>query len=282
MLFQHPASIVLATFNHPRSRALFEKTAASMGVSAEVAQSARENLASGRVFALVVSGPQASGKDTIGPAVLAALGAADHVRVGIADGLKQEASELLLMLPTRESKEDAYVATCALLDVERAHAVMMVDVLWDITRDPSHGLTGWTRTPETRRVLQYLGSEARVDNPTRYARIAIPRILQHLADGVSVYMGDGRYPHEADPCRDLGMFLVRLHVTSEVKAARLLVRDGIVADPLTLQHSGESALDTWEGVDIRVDNSFASRAEVVALVSGAFALHQARIADELH
>lgn len=34
------------------------------------------------------------------------------------------------------------------------------------------------------------------------------------------------------------MYLVRLFVDSEVKAARLLARDGVIADPSTLHHEG--------------------------------------------
>ena len=75
MFYRHPAAIVLAAFDHPRSRAEFEAVANLMGVAPGVASAARENLRSGAVQALVVSGPQASGKDTVGPAVMAALGA---------------------------------------------------------------------------------------------------------------------------------------------------------------------------------------------------------------
>jgi len=281
MKFHNPAATVLASFHHPRSRERFEAVAAEMGVAATVADRARENLRSGRVRALVVSGPQASGKDTVGPAVLAAVGAGEHVRIGIADGLKQEASDLLVALHGCDNRDDAAHTASALLEVELVHARFLVDALWDSTRDPAHGLTGWSRTPEIRKVLQYLGNEARVDDPTRYVRIAVPRIMETLADGVSVYMGDGRFPREAGPCGELGMFLVRLHVDPEVKAARLLARDGIIADPATLHHAGETALDDWDGVDLRVDNSFASRSEVVSVVVGAFAMHAARLDVEL-
>lgn len=281
MIYRHPAAIVLAAFDHPRSRAEFEAVAATMGVDADVAARARENLRTGLVQALVVSGPQASGKDTVGPAVMAALGAGEHVRIGIADGLKQEASELLLAMPSYSDRIAGARSAAALLGTSVEHAGVLVDALWDVTRERDHGFTGWSRTPEIRRTLQYLGNEAREDDPTRYVRIAVPRILEHLANGVSVYMGDGRFPREAEPCSKLGMFLVRLHVDAEVKAARLLARDGIIADPKTLHHEGEHALDTWDGVDIRVDNSHASRAEVVGVVAGAFALHRARLEHDL-
>jgi hypothetical protein len=281
MLYSHPAAIVLAAFDHQRSRAGFEEVAAAMGVDATVASAARENLRSGTVRALVVSGPQASGKDTIGPAVLAALGAGAHVRIGIADGLKQECSDLVLAMPSYSDPSSGARDAARLLGTSEEHARVLVDGLWSVTRTSGHGLTGWSRTPEIRRALQYLGNEARVDDPTRYVRLAVPRILTHLAEGSSVYMGDGRFPREAGPCSRLGMFLVRLHVDAEVKAARLLARDGIIADPQTLHHEGEHALDAWDGVDLRVDNSHASRAEVVGVVAGAFALHAARLEREL-
>lgn len=281
MLFSNPAATVLASFSHPRSRYRFEEVATKMGVDEETSTRAREHLVEGAALALVVSGPQASGKDTVGPAVLAALGAGEHVRIGIADGLKQEASDLLVLMSGFTGVTDAAAAASEVLEVDASHARVLVDALWDVTRDPAHGLTGWSRTPEIRRVLQYLGNEARVDDPTRYVRMAVPRILGALADGVSVYMGDGRFPREAGPCGELGMFLVRLHVDPEVKAARLLARDGIIADPSTLHHAGETALDDWDGVDLRVDNSFASRGEVVSVVAGAFAMHVARMQSEL-
>lgn len=281
MFYRHPAAIVLAAFDHRRSRAEFESVVADMGVDADLAARARENLRTGVVQALVVSGPQASGKDTVGPAVMAALGAGEHVRVGIADGLKQEASELLLAMPGFADRESGARSAAELLSTPLVHARVLVDGLWDVTRTRDHGITGWSRTPEVRRTLQYLGNEAREDDPTRYVRIAVPRILEHLAAGVSVYMGDGRFPREAEPCSRLGMFLVRLHVDAEVKAARLLARDGIIADPKTLHHEGEHALDSWDGVDLRVDNSHAARSEVVGVVAGAFALHRARLQHDL-
>ena len=281
MFYHHPAAIILAAFDHRRSRAEFEAVVDVMGVDPAIASRARENLRTGAVQALVVSGPQASGKDTVGPAVLAALGAGNHVRVGIADGLKQETSELLLAMSGYSERVSAALAAAKLLDTSTEHARVLIDTLWDITRERDHGLTGWSRTPEIRRTLQYLGNEARENDPTRYVRIAVPRILEHLANGVSVYMGDGRFPREAEPCSRLGMFLVRLHVDAEVKAARLLARYGIIADPKTLHHEGEHALDTWDGVDIRVDNSHASRAEVVGVVAGAFALHRTRLEHDL-
>lgn len=281
MNYTHPAAVVLSAFDHPRSRAQFEAVVERFGVERDLADQARENLRTGAVSALVVSGPQASGKDTIGPAVLAALGAADHVRVGIADGLKQEASALLLVMHEFPDRLIGARHAAALLETSVEHATVLVETLWEVTRVREHGLTGWSRTPEIRRTLQYLGAEAREDDPTRYVRLAVPRILEHLAGGVSVYMGDGRFPREAEPCSRLGMFLVRLHVDPEVKAARLLARDGIIADPRTLHHEGEHALDDWDGVDVRIDNSFASRAEVVSTVAGAFALHRARLEREL-
>lgn len=253
-----------------------------MNVDPHVAERARQRLLDGDVVALVVSGPQASGKDTIGPAVLAAAGASEHVRIGVADGLKQEMSDLLLLLSSFDDRGAAVSSAGVLLDVGAEHAKFLVDLLWEDTRSPGNGLTGWSRTGAVRRGLQYLGHEARQgSDPLRYVRMAVPRILESLASGVSVYMGDGRFPREAEPCGRLGMFLVRLHVDPEVKAARLLARDGIIADPKALHHAGEHALDDWDGVDLRVDNSHASRIEVVSLVAGALALHRARIASEL-
>ena len=277
MKYTHPAAVILAAFDHPRSRDDFDQVVASLGVDHDLAGQARENLRTAKVSALVVSGPQASGKDTIGPAVLAALGAGNHVRIGIADGLKQEASSLLLLMHSFTDPASGAREAAELLETSVEHAAVLVNTLWEVTRKTDHGLTGWHRTPEIRRALQYLGSEAREADPLRYVRIAVPRIVEHLADGTSVYMGDGRFPREAAPCAKLGMFLVRLHVDSEVKAARLLARDGIIADPTTLHHEGEHALDDWDGVDLRIDNSYASRSEVVAAVAGAFALHQARL-----
>jgi len=282
MLFRHPSSVVLGAFDHRRTRARFESTIKMMNVDSNVAEQARLRLIDGSVVALVVSGPQASGKDTVGPAVLASAGAGEHVRIGVADGLKQEMSDLLLLLSSLHDRHQAAQAVSVLLEVTVEHAGVLVDLLWDETRPSGNGLTGWSRTGSVRRALQYLGHEARQgSDPLRYVRMAVPRIVESLASGVSVYMGDGRFPREAEPCRELGMFLVRLHVEPEVKAARLLARDGIIADPKALHHAGEHALDDWDGVDLRVDNSHATRSDVVSVVSGALALHRARLATDL-
>lgn len=133
MKFTNPAATVLASYHHARSRERFEAVAADMGVDGSMARMARENLVSGQVRALVVSGPQASGKDTVGPAVLAAVGAGAHVRIGIADGLKQEVSDLLVTLNGFEDQETAALAASALLEVGLTHARFLVAALWGVT-----------------------------------------------------------------------------------------------------------------------------------------------------
>ena len=37
----------------------------------------------------------------------------------------------------------------------------------------------------------------------------------------------------------------------------------------------------WEGVDLKINNSYASSKEVVCVISGAFAAHRARLAVDL-
>lgn len=281
MQYTHPSAIVMQAYSHTRSRDSFMSVADSMGASKSVAAKALTNLISGNVAALIVSGPQASGKDTIGPAVMAALGYADHIRIGIADSLKQEVTDVLELLVSLSDVDSAMKQTENLLDVSGPHAKYIVDVLWNETRDSFVDLTGWSRTAGIRKALQYLGNEARENDPTRYVRLAVPRILDNLAQGISLYMGDGRFPREAAPCSALGMYLVRLYVDSEVKAARLLARDGVIADPSTLHHEGEFALDSWEGIDLKINNSYASSKEVVCVIAGAFASHRARLALDL-
>ena len=271
----------MGAYSHTRSRDSFMHVADAMGTSKSVATKALANLVSGNVAALIVSGPQASGKDTIGPAVMATLGYADHIRIGIADSLKQEVTDAIELLVSLTDINTAQEQTAKLLDVSDAHAKHIVDVLWTETRDSLTDLTGWSRTAGIRKALQYLGNEARENDPTRYVRLAVPRILDSMAQGVSLYMGDGRFPREAAPCSALGMYLVRLYVDSEVKAARLLARDGVIADPSTLHHEGEFALDSWDGVDLKINNSYASSKEVVCVIAGAFAAHRARLAVDL-
>ncbi len=281
MQYTHPSTIVMGAYSHMRSRGSFLHVADSMGASKSVATKALDNLIAGNVAALIVSGPQASGKDTIGPAVMAALGYTDHIRIGIADSLKQEVTDTIEIMMSCVDVTIAQEKIAKMLDISNLHAKHISDVLWDETRDSLADLTGWSRTAGVRKALQYLGNEAREKDPTRYVRLAVPRILDSMAQGVSLYMGDGRFPREAAPCSALGMYLVRLYVDSEVKAARLLARDGVIADPSTLHHEGEFALDSWEGVDLKINNSYASSKEVVCVISGAFAAHRARLAVDL-
>lgn len=281
MLYNHPGAIVMAAYSHPRSKEAFMQVATSMGATQAVSAKALSNLASGTVAALIVSGPQASGKDTIGPAVMSSLGFAEHVRIGIADSLKQELTDVLDTLTGSVDESKAVKLVMSTADLSKVHATYIVNTLWGDTREPLTEITGWSRTSNVRKALQYLGNEARESDPTRYVRLAVPRILESLADGVSLYMGDGRFPREAAPCSVLGMYLVRLYVSDEVKAARLLARDGVIADPSTLHHEGEYVLNDWPGVDLRVNNSYASSKEVVSVISGAFAAHRARLELEL-
>lgn len=236
----------------------------------EIAEAAWENLQRGSITLLLVSGWIASGKDSVAPAVMERLGIADAEHVYFALPLKAEADELIQIVAAipGADPDPASAEVAGHFGVPLHQAAAVVGALWAPTRNADHGLTARTRTPEMRFVLQYWGTEVRrAQDPDYWVKRALPPALAAMAQGRSVYGTDARYPNEVQGGRATGFTVVRLDITRSTQRHRLLARDGIEPDTASLHHSSETALDDWDGFDLRIDNNGSMEPTVEAICS---------------
>ena len=229
-------------------------TALGCGVTPDIARRAADNVVSKRVSGLLLSGRQGAGKDTVAPLVMERL-EIPAVQVRVSQAIRAE-MDIAIAYVSSHSRPNAADLIAADLGLDVVHAAALVDVLWDATRAPGHGVTAYSRTAEVRRALQYHGLESRVaSDPTYWVRACFKCVVEHLAEGTSVFLTDSRFPNEVDTARALGMFSVRLVVDPLVQTARITARDGAPPDLATLEHPGERVLDAYTGFDLVIDNS---------------------------
>lgn len=214
---------------------------------------AAKNLKEGTATLVVLSGKAGSGKDTAAPLVLDALGYTDRTHVFFAEPLKTEISNVITCIKESDSPEKAAHITAEHQGVFLPDAEFIVNTLWD---DVMKGnvKTSYDRTVSSRIALQYWGTEIRrSQNEYYWVRQVIRNALELIADGVSAYGTDARFPNEIDAAIQSGGRGIRLDVSPEVQEARILARDGIMMTEEARQHSSETALDTYGGFHVRIN-----------------------------
>lgn len=232
--------------------------AAAYGIIPLDARAAWANLTDGVSFGIGVNGKLASGKDTVAPAVLAALGIDDAEHIYFAHPLKIEMSEAIEIVRGHEHPDMAAVDVARICDIPDRQANLIVGLLWTPTHDAEAGptLDGWSRHPGVRTALQYWGTEIRraVDE-LYWVKKAMQVTYGALAEGRCVYVTDMRFPNEADAANDAGLHTIRLDITPETQRARLAGRDGLEIDEAALVHESELALDDYDRFGLRIDNN---------------------------
>ena len=76
-----------------------------------------------------------------------------------------------------------------------------------------------------------------------------------MGDGLNVVLTGGRYEPDVLIPKALGAIIIRIDADPSVRSHRILQRDGVIPTEEQLCHSGEVALDDWDGYDIRIDNN---------------------------
>jgi hypothetical protein len=275
MTIDRGTSVVVRENHHALSFHSVEEAALSVGVEASIAARAAHNVTSGAAFGVLFSGSQGAGKDTVAPAVLARLGVPNSAHCGVSHAIKDEMDVIIAAISSTDDRSVAVRAVADAVDLREDHAEAIVSILWSATRDPQHGLTGRTRTPEIRLALQYHGHEARIDtHPGYWISACYRRVVPLLAEDRVVYLTDGRFPAEVEMARRLGLYTVRLLVSPEVQFERIMRRDGHAPDPASLQHASERLLDDYDGFHLMVDNS-RDLEETVKVIAERLARHNA-------
>lgn len=219
------------------------------GVAEQVAEDAARNLANREVVFLAVSGKMGSGKDTLAPRILDALGYVERDLHFFAAALKEEVNQVIaLFLDTRnQSTADVERLLAEKQDIPASDAEYIVRALRSDVLDGAV-TTAYDRTPSVRKALQYWGTEVRrSQDPQYWVKKAVSRAAEGLAAGRSVYATDVRFKNEADAVLACGGLLPRLNITRETQDARIKERDGIVLTEEARTHLSETDLDDYEG-----------------------------------
>lgn len=245
----------------------FQSHVSRLDVDPLVAYASWENLSSGQVMFLVMSGKMGSGKDTIAPLVLDRLNKSNAYHLYYADALKNEADRIFEVIRKAPSAQKAKEEVAEDFDMSAEHAASLVDAVYEeLKADPS--LHARSRTGGIRRVLQLLGTEVRRSvDPDYWVNIALASALIQLAAGRDVYVTDARFPNEIAACGGIGALTVRLNVTEQTQRDRLLERDGILPSEQALAHVSETSLDEFEGFGLILDNNGSVEQAVAAVVA---------------
>lgn len=246
----------------------YVERAVAIGVPEPVARSAHAHVRAGLPL-LSMSGRMYAGKDTIGPAVLAVLGATQPEHLYFANALKDELDTVIGIVAAAATPAAALDRLAADLGAAGPAVEECVTVLWDLTRGGNRP-SSRSRTDEMRLVLQRWGTDVRrATDPDYWVRIALADAVRVTASGRPAYFSDTRFPNEVAWSQAFGFAVVRLEVSFATQRARALARDGLdlaAADP-KLAHASETALDGYVGFDLVVDNDHDEPDRTVAVIA---------------
>lgn len=249
-----------------------------------VISSAIQNLEDGKAHVVGFSGKKGAGKDTVAQYFIRQLASegSDAKQAPISVGIKNEAQEMFdsiyawlddsshqtNTIPISRNShmsdysvernlawkgfEKSFVSRFNISHRNFEHIMSLVYQL--LKKDKT--ITGRSRNNEVIALLQYLGNDVRQPQDNLYwVRKAVWNIALNASDEISSFVTDIRYAHDADSITDLGGYLIRLDITPEEQAKRLLERDNVVVPDETLNHISETKLDDFQGFNIRIDTT---------------------------
>lgn len=237
------------------------------GVSDADASAAAANMAAGSALLLVISGKLASGKDTVAPAVMDAVGAFNREHHYYSRALKDELDQIIALIRTWHDQQRPAAMTGRLRGVLAEHIGREMHMparqaleffAGSLTNQVLAVRTvhARSRTSVIRRALQVLGTDVRrAQDEDYWVKKTVQAAWSTLAAGTSVYFTDVRFPNEVRGPSAMGAFAVRLDVSEATQRERLASRDGLVPDAAALTHVSETAMDDYDAFDLRVDNN---------------------------
>ena len=243
--------------------------AADYDVPLDVAQAAWDNLHRRSAVLLVFSGKIGAGKDTVAPLVWDKLHVPKENRVHefYAKALKDEISEVFSIIRAAESQKDAVAAVMAQMGVTEEMATVSVGYLYDEVRK-NLDLTPYIKTQAVRLVLQYWGTDVRRAQDNNYwVKKTLASTLHQLAKNKSVQITDNRFPNELDAALGAGAYAVRLEVSPEVQAKRIMARDGVEVTQEARNHDSETAMDNYEFFDVYLNTDDKTPEELAEIIA---------------
>ena len=199
------------------------------------------------------SGGMAAGKDTFG-AVYKELCEKENIKVkhlSFANALKNEVDELIRRVRNNESVAEISHS----MGVNCIHINKLRNVI--LEEDYIHpNFTARDRTPATRFLLQYWGTEVRrSQNDNYWVDIVKKQIEENLKNNVNTYITDARFINELEMLQSIGATTVLLKAPLEVRLKRLYDRDKITVSEEALKHPSETQCLEYKNYSIEIDTT---------------------------
>lgn len=273
------------TRNHPLADYVAPLTGVDETEKERIIKEGLSNLESGMVSIIGFSGKKGAGKDTLATNFLKALDGKAEL-TPISTGIKNEASQMFEMIYSwieterkiydsnvKSGKTSAHLDISGLVrqkqerhsrhiaefsqkfDTSRKHAQAIYTTIYGLLKS-QEGITGYNRENEVIAVLQYLGKDVRQPQDNVYwTRKMLWNVMDNASKGLNSLIPDVRFIHDADALKECGAFLIRADITRTEQLKRLKIRDGVEVSNTILDHPGETALDDYQGFDLRFDSS---------------------------
>lgn len=184
------------------------------------------------------SGKIASGKSTLSRSVAQCL-AGDNYRVlSYATALKNEVQDIYDHVTKADYQPEGDTLWKGMEPQDVDHIVSLVKE--DLEKGIVH--TSRDRSPLSRHLSQYLGTNVRRSQDNDYWITKFNNVLSCIQPGTLVVVDDVRFNNEAINIKKQGGVLVRIEVAPEVRKQRVMRRDGNVASVVS-SHPSEVELD---------------------------------------
>lgn len=257
----------------------------------EIISCGLKNLESGQVSIIGFSGKKAAGKDTLAANFMEALDNKATL-APISTGIKNEASEMFKIFYSwiaferniheqnvksgktsahrdisylsdqRQERHERRISEFAKkFDTTHKHAQTIYTKVYPLLK-VRQDVTGYNRENEVIDVLQYLGKDVRQPQDEVYwTRKMLWNVLVNASKGLSSLIPDVRFLHDATSVKECGGYIIRVDIERAEQMKRLRTRDGVDVSDAILDHPGETALDDFQGFDLRFDSSHKSPEE---------------------
>lgn len=113
----------------------------------------------------------------------------------------------------------------------------------------------YNRTPNSRTILQYWGTDVRRNQDINYWVNKTIKTINGLKENFDlILITDVRYENEAEGVKLLNGAVIRCEISPEEQSRRLRERNQVTSKE-ELTHSSETSLDSYTGFDLVIDNS---------------------------
>lgn len=205
------------------------------------------------LYLIAISGKMGSGKDTVGVGIMNKIADDNWTQLSFASAIKSDLNHIITIC-----RESVDIKTALNRAVSEGFAKDLIEATVELLFNESKNLelNAYTRTPVIRETLQYWGKAMReTKGETWWSDILVMQIATALAESKSILVSDARFPHEMDLCKELGFTTLRLEVDSSEQQTRLKKRDGINTPLALLNDLSETALDSYQGFDLKISSS---------------------------